>query len=125
MNRMNSLAAGQKLAMQLVKVQCLASFFAGLALVFAGRWYACAGLLGGLVVAASTYLMASKMLRTLGTSSQVLGRFVMGIAIKWLWIAGMLSMLVIWAKLPPLGVVVGVVFATSSQFFVWMTERQR
>lgn len=111
--------------MRLVKVQCLASFLAGFALAFAGRWYACAGLFGGLVVAASTYLMASKMLRALGTSSEVLGRFVMGIAIKWMWVAGMLSMLVIWAKLPPLGVVVGVVFATSSQFFVWMTERQR
>lgn len=108
----NSLAAGRRLAVQVVLAQVAVAVIAGLAFLARGIPAAVAALAGGLVVAVGTCLLALPVfVPALAGGGTMLARFAFGTLLKWVVvIVGFYLILAYW-RLPALPVLVGLVAA--------------
>ncbi|MES2405389.1 MAG: ATP synthase subunit I [Pseudomonadota bacterium] len=108
----NSLAAGRRLAMQVVLAQVAVAVIAGLAFWTRGVPEAVGALAGGLVVAIGTALLALPVFApALAGGGTMLARFAVGTLLKWVVvIVGFYLILAYW-RLPALPALVGLVAA--------------
>lgn len=108
----NSLAAGRRLAMQVVLAQVAVAVVAGLAFLARGIPAAVGALAGGLVVAIGTGLLALPVFApALAGGGTMLARFAIGTLLKWVVvIVGFYLILAYW-RLPALPALVGLVAA--------------
>jgi len=108
----NSLAAGRRLALQVVLAQAAVAVIAGLAFLVQGVQAAVAALAGGLLVAAGTGLLALRVFApALAGPGSMLARFAFGTLLKWIVvIVGFYLILAYW-RLPALPALIGLVAA--------------
>ena len=108
----NSLAAGRRLAVQVVLAQVAVAVIAGLAFLARGVPAAVGALAGGLVVAIGTGLLALPVFApALAGGGTMLARFAFGTLLKWVVvIVGFYLILAYW-RLPALPALVGLVAA--------------
>jgi hypothetical protein len=112
----NSVAAGRRLATQLVAWQLGATLFStGIACVFGWR-YGLAVLCGGLAAAAGSAVLGLRVFGpSLAPAGVVLARIFIGSALKWGVIALALYLAMVQAELPGLAVIVGLMAALVPQ----------
>lgn len=120
----NSLAAGRRLALQVVLAQALVAVIAGLAFLAQGVHAAVAALAGGLLVVAGTGLLALRVFApALAGPGSMLARFAVGTLLKWIVvIVGFYLILGYW-RLPALPALVGLVAAVLVNLFVLGLKR--
>ena len=108
----NSLAAGRRLAVQVILAQAAVAVVAGLAFLVRGIPEAAGALAGGLVVAIGSGLLALPVFApALAGGGTMLARFALGTLLKWVVvIVGFYLILAYW-KLPALPALVGLVAA--------------
>lgn len=108
----NSLAAGRRLAVQVVLAQVAVAVIAGLAFLARGVPAAVGALAGGLVVAIGTALLALPVFASaLAGGGTMLARFAFGTLLKWVVvIVGFYLILAYW-RLPALPALIGLVAA--------------
>lgn len=108
----NSLAAGRRLAVQVLLAQVAVAVIAGLAFLARGVPAAAGALAGGLVVAIGTGLLALPVFApALAGGGTMLARFALGTLLKWVVvIVGFYLILAYW-RLPALPALVGLVAA--------------
>lgn len=108
----NSLAAGRRLALQVVLAQTAVAVIAGLAFLVQGVHAAVAALAAGLLVVAGTVLLALRVFApALAGPGSMLARFAVGTLLKWIVvIVGFYLILAYW-KLPALPALVGLTAA--------------
>lgn len=104
----NSLAAGRRLAFQVVLAQVAVAIIVGALFFFGGAASGFAALGGGLVVAIGTTLLALRVFRpSLASGTVTMRRFALGTLLKWLVVLGGLFLILVRLKLPPLPAMVG------------------
>ncbi|MGH8115037.1 MAG: ATP synthase subunit I [Rhodanobacteraceae bacterium] len=104
----NSLAAGRRLAFQVVLAQAVATIIVGVLFLIEGLASAVAALGGGLLVAVGTALLALRVFRpSLATGAVTMRRFALGTLLKWLVVLGGLFLILVRLKLPLLPTLVG------------------
>lgn len=108
----NSLAAGRRLALQVVLAQVAVAVIAGLAFLAQGLHAAVAALVAGLLVAAGNGLLALRVFApALAGPGSMLARFAFGTLLKWIVvIVGFYLILAYW-RLPALPALIGLVAA--------------
>ncbi|HEY3519604.1 MAG TPA: ATP synthase subunit I [Rhodanobacteraceae bacterium] len=108
----NSLAAGRRLALQVVLAQVAVAVIAGLAFLVQGVHAAVAALAAGLLVAAGTGLLALRVFApALAGPGSMLARFAFGTLLKWIVvIVGFYLILAYW-RLPALPALISLVAA--------------
>lgn len=106
----NSLAAGRRLAVQVVLAQTAVAVVAGLAFLVQSVPAAIGALAGGLVVVVGTSLLALRVFApTLAGPGAMLARFALGTLLKWIVvIVGIYLILAYW-RLPAIPALVGLV----------------
>lgn len=121
----NSLAAGRRLAVQVVLAQVIVAVVAGLAFLARGIPAAVGALGGGLVVAMGTGLLALPVFApALATGGTMLARFAVGTLLKWIVvIVGFYLILAYW-RLPALPALVGLVAALLVNLVVLGIKRR-
>lgn len=108
----NSLAAGRRLAFQVVLAQVAAAIIVAALFLFGGTASAFAALSGGLVVAIGTALLALRVFRpTLASGAVTMRRFALGTLLKWLVVLGGLFLILVRLKLPALPALLGLAAA--------------
>lgn len=120
----NSLAAGRRLALQVVLAQALVAIIAGAAFLVQGVHAAIAALAGGLLIVAGTGLLALRVFApALAGPGSMLARFAFGTLLKWIVvIVGFYLILGYW-RLPALPALVGLVAAVLVNLFVLGLKR--
>lgn len=109
----NSLAAGRRLASQVVLAQVAAAVVTGLLFWIGGAAPALAALAGGLVVAIGNALLALRVFRpNLARGSVTMQRFALGTLLKWLVVLGGLFLVLVRMRLPLVPTLVGAGVAT-------------
>ena len=104
----NSLAAGRRLATQVVLIQAAVAVCAGLAFLVQGLPSAIAAFAGSLVVVVGTGLLALRVFaQALGGPGAMLARFALGSLLKWIVVIVGFYLIVAYWKLPALPAVVG------------------
>lgn len=104
----NSLAAGRRLAFQVVLAQVAVAIIVGALFFFGGAASALAALGGGLVVAVGTTVLALRVFRpSLAPGLVTMRRFALGTLLKWLVVLGGLFLILVRLKLPLLPAMVG------------------
>ena len=108
----NSLAAGRRLALQVVLAQAAVAVIAGLGFLAQGFHAAVAALAAGLLVAAGNGLLALRVFApALAGPGSMLARFAFGTLLKWIVvIVGFYLILAYW-RLPALPALIGLVAA--------------
>ncbi|WIG56879.1 MAG: hypothetical protein OJF61_002667 [Rhodanobacteraceae bacterium] len=121
----NSLAAGRRLAMQVVLAQVAVAVIAGLAFLARGIPSAVGALAGGLVVAIGTALLALPVFApALAGGGTMLARFAFGTLLKWIVvIVGFYLILAYW-RLPALPALIGLVAALLVNLVVLGIKRR-
>lgn len=108
----NSLAAGRRLAMQVVLIQAAVAVCAGLAFLAQGLASALAAFAGGLLVVIGTGLLALRVFApALAGPGAMVARFALGTLLKWIVVIAGLYLIVAYWKLPPLPALVGLTAA--------------
>lgn len=120
----NSLAAGRRLALQVVLAQALVAIIACAAFLVQGVHAAIAALAGGLLIVAGTGLLALRVFApALAGPGSMLARFAFGTLLKWIVvIVGFYLILGYW-RLPALPALVGLVAAVLVNLFVLGLKR--
>lgn len=120
----NSLAAGRRLALQVVLAQAVVAVIAGLAFLVQGVHAAVAAFAGGLLVATGSGLLALRVFApALAGPGSMLARFALGTLLKWIVvIVGFYLILAYW-KLPALPALVGLVAAVLVNLFALGLKR--
>jgi ATP synthase protein I len=120
----NSLAAGRRLALQVVLGQAAVALIAGAAFLVQGVHEAIAALAGGLLVTAGTGLLALRVFApALAGPGSMLARFAVGTLLKWIVvIVGFYLILAYW-QLPALPALVGLVAAVLINLLVLGLKR--
>lgn len=120
----NSLAAGRRLALQVVLAQALVAIIAGAAFLVQGVHAAIAALAGGLLIVAGTGLLALRVFApALAGPGSMLARFAFGTLLKWIVvIVGFYLILAYW-RLPALPALVGLVAAVLVNLLVLGLKR--
>lgn len=116
----NSLAAGRRLAKQLVMTQAAIAVAAGLVcLLWQGAAAGLGAFAGGLVVALGSALLALRVFApALAGPGTTLARFAVGTLLKWVVvIVGFYLILAYW-KLPPVPALAGLVAALLANLFL-------
>lgn len=109
----NSLAAGRRLASQVVLAQAAAAVVAGLLFWIGGATSGIAALAGGLLVALGNALLALRVFRpSLARGSVAMWRFALGTLLKWLVVLGGLFLILVRLRLPLVPALVGAGAAT-------------
>jgi ATP synthase protein I len=121
----NSLAAGRRLAMQVVLAQLAVAVVAGLAFLTRGIPSAVGALAGGLVVALGTLLLALPVFAPAPAGGgTMLARFAAGTLLKWIVvIVGFYLILAYW-RLPALPALVSLVAALLVNLVVLGIKRR-
>lgn len=104
----NSITAGRKLAVQIIVWQIGASLLVAMMFLMESSRAALAASLGGTVMAVATGALAWRVFagRHAG-AGRVMGRFLLGMALKWALVVGGLYLLIGHWGLPPLPVLAG------------------
>ncbi len=120
----NSLAAGRRLALQVVLAQAAVAVVAGLAFLVQGVHAAVAALAGGLLIVAGTCLLALRVFApALAGPGSMLARFAVGTLLKWIVvIVGFYLILAYW-RLPALPALIGLVAAVLVNLVVLGLKR--
>lgn len=119
----NSLAAGRRLAVQVVLAQAAAAIIAGLFFLVRGATSALGAFGGGGVVAIGTALLALRVFRPSPARGDVtLRRFALGTLLKWVVVLGGLFLLLVRLHLPLVPVVVGAGTAMAVNWLVLRFE---
>lgn len=117
----NSLAAGRRLATQVVLAQTVAAIIVGLLFLVRGAAPALGAFGGGLVVAMGTALLALRVFRApLARGVVTMRRFALGTLLKWVLVLGGLFLLLVRLRLPLVPVVVG---AGAAMMVNWLVLR--
>ncbi len=104
----NSLAAGRRLAFQVVLAQVAAAIIAGALFLWGGTASAAAALGGGMVVAIGTALLALRVFRpSLASGVVTMRRFALGTLLKWLVVLGGMFLILVRLRLPLVPALVG------------------
>lgn len=119
----NSLAAGRRLAVQVVLAQMAAAVIAGLLFEFQGAASALGAFGGGGVVAVGTAALAFRVFRpSLARGAVTMRRFALGTLLKWVVVLGGLFLLLVRLHLPLVPVVVGAGAAMAVNWLVLRFE---
>jgi ATP synthase protein I len=120
----NSLAAGRRLALQVVLAQAVVAVVAGLAFLVQGVQAAVAALAAGLLVAMGSGLLGLRVFASaLAGPGSMLARFAFGTLLKWIVvIVGFYLILAYW-KLPALPALIGLVAAVLVNLFALGLKR--
>ena len=108
----NSLAAGRRLATQVVLIQAAVAVCAGLAFLIQGVPSALGAFAGGLLVVVGTGLLALRVFaQALAGPGAMVARFALGTLLKWIVVIAGFYLIVAYLKLPPLPAVIGLTAA--------------
>lgn len=120
----NSLAAGRRLAVQVILVQAAVAVIAGLAFLARDVASAVGAFAGGLLVAIGTAVLALRVFApALAGPGATVARFAVGTLLKWIVVlVGFYLILVDW-KLPPLPAFIGLVAALMVNLVALKFER--
>lgn len=117
----NSLAAGRRLAIQVVLAQMAAAIIVGLLFLVRGEGAALGAFGGGAVVAAGTAMLGLRVFRPpLARGAITLRRFALGTLLKWLVVLGGLFLVLVRLALPLGPVLVG---AAAAMAVNWLALR--
>ncbi|MDE2054657.1 MAG: ATP synthase subunit I [Xanthomonadaceae bacterium] len=117
----NSLAAGRRLATQVVLAQTAAAIIVGLLFLVGGAASALGAFGGGTVVAIGTALLALRVFRPpLARGVVTMRRFALGTLLKWVVVLGGLFLILVRLRLPLVPVVVG---AGAAMMVNWLVLR--
>lgn len=117
----NSLAAGRRLATQVVLAQAAAAIIVGLLFLIQGAASALGAFGGGGVVAIGTALLAIRVFRPPpARGAATMRRFALGTLLKWLVVLGGLFLILVRLRLPPLPVLAG---AGAAMMVNWLMLR--
>ncbi|MGH8125208.1 MAG: ATP synthase subunit I [Rhodanobacteraceae bacterium] len=120
----NSLAAGRRLAIQVVLVQAAVAAVAGLAFLVRNVPSAIGALAGGLVVAAGTAVLALRVFApALAGPGTTVMRFAVGTLLKWVVMLGGFYLILAYWRLPALPAFVGLVGALLVNWVALKFER--
>lgn len=115
----NSLAAGRRLAFQVVLAQVAAAIIAGLLFLIQGSAWALGAFGGGGVVAVGTALLALRVFRLPPARGAVtMRRFALGMLLKWMVVLGGLFLILVRLRLPPVPVIAGAAAAMAANWLV-------
>lgn len=104
----NSIAAGRRLAAHMVVAQAAATMIAGLLFLMLGVDSAIGAWCGGAVVVVGTGLLALRVFAPSPTGAgATLGRFVVGMVLKWIVALGGFYLILVRWRLPPLPALTG------------------
>jgi ATP synthase protein I len=105
----NSLAAGRRLAIQVVLAQAAATVAIGLLFLARGQAWALGGFGGGAVMTLGTALLAFRVFGPpLARGAVTAQRFALGTLLKWLVVLGGLFLILVRLRLPLVPVLAGV-----------------
>lgn len=108
----NSLAAGRRLAKQVIAAQVAVAIVAGLGFLLRGAPAAIAALAAGLVVALGTAVLALPVfVPALAGPGATVARFAVGTLLKWIVVIVGLYLIIAYWRLPPVAALVGLVAA--------------
>lgn len=117
----NSLAAGRRLAIQVVLAQAATAIIVGLLFLVRGAASALGAFGGGGMVAIGTALLAIRVFKPpLARGAVTMRRFALGTLLKWLVVLGGLFLILVRLRLPPVPVVVG---AGAAMMVNWLVLR--
>ena len=117
----NSLAAGRRLATQVVLAQTAAAIIVALLFLVGGAASALGAFGGGAVVAIGTALLALRVFRPpLALGVVTMRRFALGTLLKWVVVLGGLFLILVRLRLPLVPVVVG---AGAAMMVNWLILR--
>ena len=117
----NSLAAGRRLAMQVVVAQTAAAIIVGLSFLVGGAAPALGAFGGGAVMALGTALLALRVFSPpLARGVVTMRRFALGTLLKWVVVLGGLFLILVRLRLPLVPVVVG---AGAAMMVNWLVLR--
>ena len=108
---LNSLASGRRLALRLLLWQLFAAIVVGLVFAMSGFREAIAAAAGATIVAVGNALLSVRLFSQVSDASVALGRFLMGMILKWMVIIGGMIAIMFVYKLPPLAAITGLVVA--------------
>ena len=115
----NSLAAGRRLAVQVVLAQVVAAIIVGLLFLVRGAGSALGAFGGGSVVAIGTALLALRVFRpSLARGAVTMRRFALGMLLKWLVVLGGLFLILVRLRLPLVPVLAGAGAAIAVNWLV-------
>lgn len=115
----NSLAAGRRLAFQVVLAQAAAAVVVGLLFLARGEASALGAFGGSGVVALGTALLALRVFRPpLARGAVTMRRFALGTLLKWVVVLGGLFLILVRVRLPPVPVLVGAGAAMAVNWLV-------
>ncbi|MDQ2971647.1 MAG: ATP synthase subunit I [Rhodanobacteraceae bacterium] len=104
----NSIAAGRRLAVHMVTAQAGATMIAGLFFLARGIPFAVSAWCGGAVVVIGTALLALRVFAPHpAAGGATLGRFAVGMALKWIVVLGGFYLILARWSLPPLPALTG------------------
>lgn len=120
---LNSIAAGRRLARRVAVVQAVATLAAALVCLFWGTQAGLGALAGGLAMAVGSGLAGWSAFRGgVAGGGVLLGRLLLGTALKWIVVAvGLYLAIAIW-RLPVLAVLAGAMTATLAWLFAVRTK---
>lgn len=120
----NSLAAGRRLAIQVVLVQTAVAAITGLAFLVRNVPSAIGAFAGGLLVAAGTAVLALRVFApALAGPGTTVMRFAVGTLLKWVVMLGGLYLILAYWRLPALPAFVGLVAALLVNLVALKFER--
>ena len=115
----NSLAAGRRLAVQVVLAQVAAAIIIGLLFLIRGAASALGAFGGGGVVAIGTALLALQVFRpSLARGAVTMRRFALGMLLKWLVVLGGLFLILVRLRMPLVPVLAGAGAAMAVNWLV-------
>lgn len=117
----NSLAAGRRLAAQVVLAQVAAAIIIGLVFLVRGAGSALGAFGGGVVVATGTALLALRVFRPpVARGAVTMRRFALGALLKWAVVLGGLFLILVRLRLPLVPVLTG---AGAAMLVNWLVLR--
>lgn len=120
----NSIAAGRRLAVRMVVAQAGAVLIVGLLLLSKGIDSAIAAWCGGAVMVIGTALLALRVFAPPpAAGGATLGRFVAGLALKWIVALGGFYLILVGLRLPPLPALTGFGAAFAANVLAVWFER--
>jgi len=116
----NSLASGRRLARRVLARQTIAAVLVGVAFLPMGARAAAAAMVAAGLVTAGTALLSVNLFAAPSGAAVVLGRLLLGMAVRWAVLIGGLVVMLGPLRLPPLPIIAGLVTAYAAQ--VWISR---
>ncbi|MBS0433189.1 MAG: ATP synthase subunit I [Proteobacteria bacterium] len=120
----NSIAAGRRLAVQVVAAQSVAAIITGLLFLLQGIASATAAWCGGALVVVGTAVLALRVFAPpLAAGGATLRRFAVGVLLKWMVVLAGFYLVLVRLRLPPLPALTGFGAALLVNFLALKFER--